>query len=354
MKPALDEIIALLQKLISMESFSKTEDKTAGALELFLKNKGIPANRFLNNVWALNKYYAPSKPTILLNSHHDTVKPNTLYTKDPFEPVIENGKLYGLGSNDAGGALVSLLSCFLYFYDKKDLNFNLVYAASAEEEISGKNGVGALLPKLGAIDFGIVGEPTHMNIAVSEKGLLVIDCVAKGVSGHAAREEGDNAIYKALKDLEWFRTFSFPKTSETLGPVKMTVSMIQAGTQHNVVPDRCSFTVDIRTTDAFSNLEVLEIIRQHVSCEIQPRSLRLNPSFVNNNHPMVLAGTTLGRKLYGSPTLSDQALMNFPTFKMGPGDSARSHTADEFIFLNEIEEGIELYIQLLNNFNALI
>lgn len=354
MKASLEEIITLLQKLISIESFSKTEDKTADAIALFLESKNISANRFLNNVWTSNKYYDPGKPTILLNSHHDTVKPNALYSKNPFEPLIENGKLYGLGSNDAGGALVSLLACFLYFYDKKDLNFNLIYAATAEEEISGKNGVEALLPKLDAVYFGIVGEPTHMNIAVAEKGLLVIDCMAKGIAGHAAREEGDNAIYKAMKDIDWFRTFKFPKISEALGPVKITVSMIHAGTQHNVVPDTCEFTVDIRTTDAFSNQEVLEIIRKYVSCEVQPRSLRLNPSFVSKDHPLVLAGTTLGRKLYGSPTLSDQALMNFPTFKMGPGDSARSHTADEFIFLNEIEEGIDLYIQLLNNFNSLL
>jgi acetylornithine deacetylase len=354
MKAFTEEAIALLQKLITMESFSKTEEKTADTIFSFLQSKDIPANRFFNNVWVLNKYYDPKKPTVLLNSHHDTVKPNPDYTRDPFEAKIENGKLFGLGSNDAGGSLVSLLACFLHFYDKQDLAFNLVYAATAEEEISGKYGVEIVLPKLGEIYFGIVGEPTKMNIAVAEKGLLVVDCTVNGISGHAARDEGDNAIYKALKDIEWFKTFKFPNISETLGSVKMTVSMLQAGTQHNVVPATCQFTVDIRTTDLYSNQEVLDIISQHVSCKVQPRSVRLNSSFVSKEHPMVKAGILCGRSLFGSPTTSDQALMNFPTFKMGPGDSARSHAANEFIFLHEIEEGIDLYIQLLKTFNSLL
>jgi acetylornithine deacetylase len=353
MKAIKEDVILLLQKLITIESFSKTEDKTADAIEVFLKNKHVVTNRYLNNVWAKNYYFDSSKPTILLNSHHDTVKPNTKYTKNPFEPIIEDGKLYGLGSNDAGGPLVSLLACFLHFYNQTDLKFNLIFAATAEEEISGKNGVEILLPKLGDIYFGVVGEPTKMDIAIAEKGLLVIDCVAHGISGHAAREEGENAIYKAIKDIEWFRTFNFPETSETLGPVKMTVSMIQAGLQHNIVPDSCSFTVDIRTTDLYSNEAVLEIIKQHISSTINPRSIRLNSSSVDKNHPMLQAGKLLQKNLYGSPTTSDQALMSFSTFKMGPGDSARSHTADEFIYLNEIEEGIDLYIQLLTNYNLL-
>jgi acetylornithine deacetylase len=347
------EITILLQQLIAIESYSKTEDKTADIIADFIRNKGIEVNILLNNVWVKNKHYDKNKPSILLNSHHDTVKPNAQYSKNPFEATIEDGKLYGLGSNDAGGALVSLLACFLHFYASTDLKFNLIYAATAEEEISGKNGIELLLPQLGEIYFGIVGEPTNMNVAIAEKGLLVIDCIAKGKSGHAARDEGDNAIYKALKDIEWFRTHKFKKISETLGAVKMTVSIINAGIQHNSIPEICTFTVDIRTTDEYSHQEILDIIAQHTTCTIQPRSNRLKSSSVNNNHPMVIAASALNRTFYGSPTTSDQALMNFSTFKMGPGDSARSHTADEFIYINEIEEAVDLYIQLLNQFNTL-
>ncbi len=353
MKALYEEAIGLLQKLISIESFSKTEDKTADAIEAFLKEKGIISNRYRNNVWAVNKYFDSTKQTILLNSHHDTVKPNKHYTRDPFAPTIEDGKLYGLGSNDAGGPLVSLLACFLHFYDKADLKFNIVYAASAEEEISGVNGIEALLPKLGPIHSGIVGEPTKMEIAIAEKGLLVIDCVSHGKPGHAAREEGDNAIYKALKAIEWFRTYTFPKVSPSLGAVKMSVTMINAGLQHNVVPETCSFTVDIRTTDQYSNTEALAIIEQHVTCSVNARSMRLNASSIHKDHPLVQAGIALNKNLYGSPTTSDKALMSFPTIKMGPGDSARSHSADEFIYVSEIEEGIATYIQLLNKLNTL-
>lgn len=349
-----EEAIQLLRTLISIESFSKTEDKTADVLQHFLTGKNIRANRFLNNVWATNKYFDAGKPTVLLNSHHDTVKPNIQYTNNPFDPFTKDGKLFGLGSNDAGGPLVSLLACFLHFYEAKDLKFNLLYAATAEEEISGKNGIEILLPKLGTIHFGIVGEPTKMEMAIAEKGLLVIDCVSHGLAGHAAREEGVNAIYNALPDIEWFRTFKFPRVSETLGPVKMSVTMIQAGQQHNVVPAACSFTVDIRTTDQYSNEEVLDEISKHVSCTVTPRSIRLNSSFVKRDHPIVKAGMIMKRHLYGSPTTSDQALMNFSTIKMGPGDSARSHSANEFIFVNEIEQGIDLYIELLNTYNSLI
>jgi acetylornithine deacetylase len=351
MKELKDEVILLLKQLIQIESFSKTEDKTANAIEEFFKKKKIESIRLLNNVWVKNKNFDSTKPTILLNSHHDTVKPNSQYTKNPFEPILEEGKLFGLGSNDAGGPLVALLACFLHFYDRTDLKFNLIFAATAEEEISGKNGIEILVPHLGDIYFGIVGEPTKMDIAIAEKGLLVIDCIANGISGHAARDEGDNAIYKALKDIEWFRTFKFQKVSETLGPIKMTVSIINAGLQHNIVPDTCSFTVDIRTTDLYSNEEVLEIIKKNISSVVQPRSVRLRPSSVSKDHLMVKAGLKLNRKLYGSPTTSDQALMNFSTFKMGPGDSARSHTADEYIYIKEIEEGIDIYIQLINQFN---
>ncbi len=346
------EVLELLQKLIATPSFSKEEDKTAEILNDFFVQKGIPTTRLLNNVWVKNKYFEDSKPTILLNSHHDTVKPNKQYTRDPFSPDIEDGILYGLGSNDAGGPLVSLAACFLHFYDRQDLQFNLIYAATAEEEISGNNGVEIVLPELGNIYFGIVGEPTKMDIAIAEKGLFVIDCIAHGKSGHAAREEGENAIYKALAAIEWFRTFEFPEESEMLGKVKMSVTMINAGVQHNVVPESCQFTVDIRTTDKYNNEQALEIIKQNVGCEVIPRSTRLNPSFAPKEHPMVQSGMALGRAIYASPTTSDQALMNgFPTFKMGPGDSARSHTANEYIYVEEINKGIAIYIEMLEKFN---
>lgn len=346
------EVLELLQKLIATPSFSKEEDKTAEILNDFFLQKGIPTKRLQHNIWVKNKYFDDSKPTILLNSHHDTVKPNKEYSRGPFSPDIDGGILYGLGSNDAGGPLVSLAACFLHFYDRQDLQFNLVYAATAEEEISGKNGVEIVLPELGAIYFGIVGEPTKMDIAIAEKGLFVIDCIAHGKSGHAAREEGENAIYKALKDIEWFRTFEFPEESEMLGKVKMSVTIINAGVQHNVVPESCQFTVDIRTTDKYNNEQALEIIRQHVACEVIPRSTRLNPSFAPKEHPIVQSGMALGRAIYASPTTSDQALMNgFSTFKMGPGDSARSHTAGEYIYIEEINKGIEIYIEMLEKFN---
>ena len=342
-----EEAIALLKQLISLPSLSKEEDKTADALQNYLTSKGVKTHRQLNNVWAYNTYFDATKPTILLNSHHDTVKPNASYTLNPFEPIVKDGKLYGLGSNDAGGSLVSLLATFLYFYNQPTLHYNLIYAATAEEEISGKNGVELILPELGTIAFAIVGEPTQMNLAIAEKGLVVIDCVTTGRAGHAAREEGENAIYKALKDIAWFQTYQFPKVSETLGAVKMSVTIIESGSQHNVVPDRCKFTVDIRTTDMYSNAEVVEHIKKHVSCEVTPRSLRLNSSSIPKTHAIVQAGIALGRTTYGSPTSSDQAVMNFPSLKMGVGDSARSHTADEFIYLTEITEGIDLYCNLL-------
>ena len=343
-----DKSIELLKQLVAIPSFSKEENQTADLIQNFMESNGVKTLRKLNNVWCFNKYFDETKPSILLNSHHDTVKPNNGYTVNPFEALVLDGKLYGLGSNDAGGALVSLLATFLYFYDKKDLKYNLIYAATAEEEISGRDGIELILPELGKIDFAIVGEPTQMHLAISEKGLMVLDCVVLGKSGHAAREEGENAIYKAMKIIDWCQTFQFPKISETLGSVKMTVTIIQSGTQHNVIPDTCSFTVDIRTTDVYSNSEVLEIIKEHIDCEITPRSLRLNSSSIDKTHAIVKAGIGFGRKTYGSPTSSDQAVMNFPSLKIGPGDSARSHTADEFIYLNEIEEGIELYIKILN------
>ncbi len=341
------EILHLLKHLISTPSFSREEQGTAAIIAAFFENRGIPTQRKHHNVWAQNRHFNPDKPTILLNSHHDTVKPNPAYTLDPFSPIEKDGKLYGLGSNDAGAPLVCLLAVFLHFYEREDLPYNLFYAATAEEEISGPNGVESILPDLGYIAFAIVGEPTLMQMAIAEKGLLVLDCVAVGKAGHAAREEGINAIYQALPDIEWFRTFQFPKVSPTLGPVKMSVTVIQAGAQHNVVPAECRFTVDIRCTDAYTHEALLDIIRGHVSAQVQPRSTRLRPSSLPEDHPLVQAAHALGIHTYGSPTTSDQALMPFPSIKMGPGDSARSHNADEFVYLQEIEEGIDGYIRLL-------
>ncbi len=349
-----EDAVALLSQLISIPSFSKEETKTADVIEAFLQSKNIITHRFLNNIWTVNKYYDENKPTILLNSHHDTVKPNKSYTLDPFLPLQKDGKLYGLGSNDAGGCLVALLNTFVYFYNKENLPFSLLIAATAEEEISGKNGIEALLQqnefKQYHLTCGIVGEPTLLNMAVAEKGLLVLDCMAYGRAGHAAREEGENAIYKALKDIEWFRTYQYDKVSPLLGPMKMSVTIINAGSQHNVVPHECSFTVDVRVNELYTFEEVLAIIKQHVSCDIMPRSTRLRSTSISLEHPLVKAGLELSKTYYGSPTTSDKALMPFSTLKMGPGDSARSHTADEFIYLDEIKAGIETYITLLNNF----
>jgi len=342
-----EESIGLLKKLIAVPSFSREEHETAQIIELFLKQHGIRTYTKMNNIWAYNKYYDGSKPTILLNSHHDTVKPNSGYTRDPFSPDEEGGKLYGLGSNDAGGCLVSLIAVFLYFYEQENLKYNFCLAATAEEEISGNNGLELVLPDLGPLEFAIVGEPTQMNLAIAERGLMVLDCTVYGKAGHAAREEGENAIYKALKDIEWFRTYRFAKVSELFGPLKMSVTIINAGSQHNVVPAQCDFTVDVRVTDAYRNEEVLEIIRKYVSCEVKPRSIRLKPSSISKKHPIVQAGTALGRTTYGSPTTSDQALLDIPSLKLGPGESGRSHMADEFIYLDEIREGIDLYIKIL-------
>lgn len=341
------QVVVLLQELIATPSLSREEYNTAAKLADFLKEHGVEAHRQQNNVWAFNKHYNPALPTLLLNSHHDTVKPNAGYTRNPLEPGIEAGKLYGLGSNDAGGCLVSLIAAFLYFYEREDLTYNLIFAATAEEEISGINGIELILPALGKLEAAIVGEPTEMHLAVAEKGLLVLDCTVLGKAGHAAREEGVNAIYEALPAIQWFQNYTFPKLSEYLGPVKMSVTILQAGSQHNVVPDSCQFTVDVRLTDAYTIDEVLEIIRSNVKAEVTPRSERLKPSSISLKHPLVKAGVALGRNTFGSPTTSDQALLPIPSLKMGPGFSGRSHMADEFIYLHEIEEGIQLYIALL-------
>ncbi len=347
------DAVELLQKLIATPSFSKEEENTAAVIEAFFQNKNMPFQRHLNNVCCINRYFDVTKPIILLNSHHDTVKPNPQYTKDPFLPLIEDEKLYGLGSNDAGGCLVSLITAFCHFYEMENLKYNIILAATAEEEISGKNGIESILSLLPKIDFAIVGEPTLTNLAIAEKGLLVLDCTATGKAGHAAREEGENAIYKAMQDINWFQNFQFPKVSETLGPIKMSVTSINSENKaHNVVPAICSFIVDIRVTDAYSHEEILETIKQHVLSGIKPRSLRLRASKIDKDHPLIQAGIRLGKQTYGSPTTSDAALIPAPVLKCGPGDSARSHTADEFIYLSEIKEGISTYIKILEQINS--
>lgn len=340
---------SLLATLIEIPSFSREEEKTASYIVEFFRERAIESKLVGNNVIVLNKYFDPLKPTILLNSHHDTVKPNPGYTKDPFEALVEDGKLFGLGSNDAGGCLVSLIATFLYYFNVADLKYNLCLVASAEEEVSGKGGIEEAIKHIPLCDFAIIGEPTLLNLAVAEKGLMVLDCVAQGESGHAAREEGVNAIYKAIEDINWFQSYKFPKESLFLGPVKMSVTMINAGSQHNVVPAECKFVVDVRSTDVYTNLEILDIIKANVRAEVTARSTRLNPSTIDLNHPIVKSGIELGKTIYGSPTMSDQALIPIPSIKVGPGDSARSHTADEFIYVNEIEEGIRFYIALLAN-----
>jgi len=341
----------LLKQLISIPSLSGKEDDTATLLFDFLKHQGVAVpHRHMNNVWAVNKYFDPSKETLMLNSHHDTVKPNNGYTRPPFEPQVADGKLFGLGSNDAGGPLVSLIATFLYFYQEKNLKYNLLLVCSAEEEISGANGIAEVIHHIPQPSLAIIGEPTLMDMAIAEKGLMVLECTARGKAGHAARNEGENALYIAMEDIQWVKSFVFPKQSSSLGPVKMTTTIIQAGAEHNVVPDICTFTIDVRTTDAYSNEETLNIIQSHLQSEINPRSLRLNPSSINGSHPMVEAGKKIGMTTYGSPTLSDQSLIDIPSLKLGPGDSARSHTPDEYIYLKEIENGICKYVQLLQFF----
>ena len=340
--------IALLKQLIETQSFSSDEDQTALHIEQWFKEQDIPYQRTKNNVWATNKYFDESKPTLLLNSHHDTVKPNNGYTKDPFKAIVEDGKLYGLGSNDAGGCLVSLLATFAYFYSRENLNFNLVIVASAEEESSGENGLNSMLSIIPKVDVAIVGEPTLMNLAVAEKGLVVFDAVVKGTPSHAAHPNHDNAIYKTIPVLEWFKNYTFDKSSEALGEVKLTFTQINAGKQHNAVPADVKLVVDVRVNDKYSNQEIVDILQKEAPCDsIIPRSIKLNSSSIPIDHPLVIAGIEIGRSTYGSPTLSDQAVLSCPSLKLGPGDSTRSHSADEFIYVNEIEEGIKIYIELL-------
>ena len=346
------EAVQLLENLIQIQSFSKEENQTADFIENFLRGKGVEVNRSANNVWAFTTEYNPVLPTIWLNSHHDTVKPNAGYTKDPFSPITEDGKLFGLGSNDAGGPLVSLIACFCHFIGK-DLPFNLLLVASAEEEISGPNGIATLIPILPEAELAIVGEPTQMRLAVAEKGLLVIDAKIKGKAGHAAREEGINAIYLALEDLNVIRNFQFVKTSPFLGRTKASCTVVKSGQQHNVVPDLFEYVLDVRVTDAYTLEEALEELRLNLKAELTPRSLRLQSSHLPESHLMYRVASALDLETFGSPTLSDQALIPWPSVKIGPGDSARSHTADEFIYLNEIKKGIEGYISILNKYAEL-
>jgi len=354
------EAIALLKSLIETPSFSSEEDLTALLIEDWFSQNNIPFERENNNIWAFNKYFDKSKPTVLLNSHHDTVKPNQGYTNDPFEAIVRDGKLFGLGSNDAGGCLVSLLATFVYFYSIENLSHNIVMVASAEEESSGKQGLNSVLKHLPELECAIVGEPTLMQLAVAEKGLLVLDVVVKGTASHAAHNNPDNPIYNAMPVIEWFKTYQFEKISEVLGPVKMTVTQINAGKQHNVVPAECHLVVDIRVNDCYSNIEILETISPSTSIGgvkdtgveviVTPRSMHLNASSIPVSHGLVQAGIALGRTTYGSPTLSDQSVLSCQSLKLGPGESLRSHSADEFIYLNEIEEGIQLYIKILTDF----
>ncbi|WP_339707046.1 M20 family metallo-hydrolase [uncultured Kriegella sp.] len=345
-----EKAIDLLKSLISIQSFSSEEDKTADTIENWFKSFNIPFKRENNNIYAFNKYYDENKPTLLLNSHHDTVKPNTAYTKDPFHPHIEDGKLFGLGSNDAGGPLVSLIATFTHFYEAEDLNHNIIIVASAEEESSGPKGLNSMLAILPKIDVAIVGEPTVMKLAIAEKGLVVFEAAVKGTPSHAAHPNDNNAIYNTIEVLDWFKNYKFKKVSEVLGEVKLTVTQINGGEQHNVVPAQVNLVIDVRVNDKYSNKEIRDILQKEAPCELKPRSLRLNSSAIDKNHPLVQSGIALGRETYGSPTLSDQAALNCQSLKLGPGDSTRSHSANEFIYVKEIEEGIDLYIKILKGF----
>jgi len=349
LKKLTSEAISLLKKLIETPSFSSEEDQTALLIQNWFEQFKMDYKRTNNNIWAINKHFDASKPTILLNSHHDTVKPNSGYTKDPFKAIVKDGKLYGLGSNDAGGSLVSLMAAFTYFYEKKNLEYNLVIVASAEEESSGKKGLNSMLSVIPKIDVAIVGEPTLMHLAIAEKGLVVFDAKVKGTASHAAHPNKDNAIYNAINAVKWFHDYQFEKKSPVLGDVKMTVTQINGGSQHNAVPAEVDLVIDVRVNDRYTNAEIAKILKKKSPCTtMEARSLRLNSSSIPITHPLVEAGIELGRETYGSPTLSDQACLSCPSLKLGPGDSTRSHTADEFIYIDEIEEGIKIYIELLN------
>lgn len=342
------EAIEILKSMISIPSFSRDEKNLADFLENYIKEKGFSSKRIENNVLLFADNFDPSRKSLILNSHIDTVKPVSGWNLDPFTPTEKDGKLFGLGSNDAGASLVALLETFFILNDKK-LAYNLIFLASAEEEVSGKNGVELAIKELPIIDLAMVGEPTEMKLAVAEKGLMVLDCVSRGKAGHAARNEGENAIYKALKDIDWFKNYKFDKISPFLGEVKMSVTQINAGTQHNVIPDECKFVVDVRSNELYTNEELLSIIKENTTSEVNARSTRLSSSKTTENHPIIKKAKELNIEMFGSPTLSDQALMPFNSVKIGPGKSERSHTADEFIYKNEIQNAIETYVQLLEN-----
>ena len=343
------DAVELLKKMIATPSLSGKEEGTAQLIFDFLKNHGIAAERVKNNVFAYSSNHAEGAPLVLLNSHHDTVMPSRSWQTDPYSPIVEGDRLTGLGSNDAGASVVSMLASFVYLSRLPQLNYRLLVAITAEEENSGEDGVKSVLPLFGKIDLGLVGEPTGMNLAVAEKGLIVLDCEAKGVAGHAARNEGVNALYIALSDIEWLRNCKFDLVSDLLGPVKLTVTQIEAGTQHNVIPDRCRYVVDIRTNELYRNKDILDLIRKNIQAEVSTRSYHLGSSRIELDHPVVKRGLEIGRSYYGSPTLSDQSAMDFTTMKIGPGDSSRSHTAGEYILIPEIHEGIEIYIKILEN-----
>ena len=341
------DAMLLLKKLIATPSVSRNEKDAADIMEQTIRSYGFEPQREANNLWIIDPHYDESRPTLLLNAHIDTVKPVASWSRDPFSPDVEDGVLYGLGSNDCGGGLCSLLQIFRMLTEKPQ-SYNLIYLASAEEEVSGKDGITRALPLLPHIDLAIVGEPTGMNPAVAEKGLMVLDVIAHGKSGHAARNEGVNAIYEALDDMRWIRDYKFEKVSEFLGPTKMTLTVVNAGTQHNVIPDKCTMLVDIRTNEFYDNEEVYELIRQHLKSEVKAHSFRLKSSRIDPEHPLIRKCVAMGMKPFGSPTLSDQALMHFPSFKLGPGESSRSHSANEFIRISEIRDAIAKYETLLD------
>lgn len=341
------DAVQLLKKLIATPSVSRNEKDAADIMEQTIRSYGFEPQREANNLWIIDPHYDESRPTLLLNAHIDTVKPVASWSREPFSPDVEDGVLYGLGSNDCGGGLCSLLQIFRMLTEKPQ-SYNLIYLASAEEEVSGKDGITRALPLLPHIDLAIVGEPTGMNPAVAEKGLMVLDVIAHGKSGHAARNEGVNAIYEALDDMRWIRDYKFEKVSEFLGPTKMTLTVVNAGTQHNVIPDKCTMLVDIRTNEFYDNEEVYEFIRQHLKSEVKAHSFRLKSSRIDPEHPLIRKCVAIGMKPFGSPTLSDQALMHFPSFKLGPGESSRSHSANEFIRISEIRDAIAKYETLLD------
>ncbi len=353
-KEQTEEAVELLKRLIATPSVSRDEKAAADVLEAYMKEKGLNPQRHGNNVWCLSAHalddggQAEKKPIILLNAHIDTVKPVAGWQHDPFSPTQEGDTLYGLGSNDCGGGLMALLQVFMLLKDCLQ-SYHLIYLASCEEEVSGKNGIESVLPLLPKIDFAIVGEPTGMQPAIAEKGLMVIDATAHGKAGHAARNEGDNAIYHAMKDILWLSQWQFPKQTELLGPVKNTVTIVNAGTQHNVIPDQCTFTIDVRSNECYTNEEIFAFFQKHLTSELKARSFRLSSSRIDESHPFVQACIKEGLKPFGSPTLSDQALMRFPSLKLGPGESSRSHTADEYIKISEIDNAISLYVKLLSS-----